>query len=77
MCDRGVLRFSFGVACLVTLSVLLLYLTRQRAVQSVVSSDERPVRGKCYTLTGAVLCQRWRNCACHSASTLSSAVIIR
>ncbi|WP_350313394.1 hypothetical protein OHJ28_05470 [Dickeya fangzhongdai] len=40
VCDRGVLMFSFGVACLITLTTLLLYLTRQRAAQSAVLSDE-------------------------------------
>ncbi|WKV52111.1 MFS transporter [Dickeya fangzhongdai] len=38
--DRGVLMFSFGVACLITLTTVLLYLTRQRAARSVVLSDE-------------------------------------
>ncbi|MBO8132635.1 MFS transporter [Dickeya fangzhongdai] len=38
--DRGVLMFSFGVACLITLTAVLLYLTRQRAARSVLLSDE-------------------------------------
>ncbi|MEI7254962.1 MFS transporter [Dickeya dadantii] len=38
--DRGVLMFSFGVACLITLTALLLYLTRQRVVQAVPLPDD-------------------------------------